>query len=254
MRSWRPRTAMVLAAGFGTRMRPLTEARPKPLIPLVGEAMLDRILDRLAAAGVEKAVVNTHYLAEQLHDHLAARRTPEVVISHEERLLDTGGGVLNALPELGDGPFYVVNGDTFWLDSHTPGLLRLAQVWDGAAMDALLLLHSTAWAIGYEGPGDFVLDPLGRARRRLAQEVAPFAFTGIQILTPQLFDYAPEAPFSLNVLYDQAEASERLFGLPHDGVWFHIGTPGDLELAEAELREYGFREDRPGIPTVEASG
>lgn len=241
MSQWRPRTAMVLAAGFGKRMRPITEKTPKPLIELMGVPLIDRILDRLAEAGVEKAVVNTHHLADQLHRHLRDRRTPEIVIRHEEELLDTGGGVANALPEFGEEPFYVLNGDVVWLEGRSPALARLADAWDDSAMDAMLLVHETVFATGYDGPGDYVLDPLGHARRRQGFEVAPFAFTGIQLLHPRLFRYAPDPPFSLNVLYDQAEAAERLFALPHDGLWFHLSTPPDLDLAAGQMQELGFR-------------
>lgn len=235
---------MVLAAGYGKRMRPLTESRPKPMVELMGRSLIDRILDRLDAAGVERVVVNTHHLAEMLEAHLARRATPAVAISREdEDVLDTGGGVKRALDVLDAESFYVLNGDVFWLDGCAPALTRLAQQWDPTRMDALLLLNPTASAIGYEGSGDFQLDTFGLARRRLEFEVAPFAFTGVQVLHRRLFDYAPEGPFSLNLLYDQAEASERLYGLRHDGLWFHVGTPGDLELAEFELRELGFRED-----------
>jgi MurNAc alpha-1-phosphate uridylyltransferase len=207
----------------------------------MGQPLIDRILDRLSDAGVEKAVVNTHHLAKQLERHLSGRKSPKIVLSHEDQLLDTGGGVANALAELGDEPFYVLNGDVFWLEGHSPALERLADAWDDAAMDALLLVHETVFAMGYEGAGDFILVPVGRARRRQGFEVAPFAFTGIQMLHPRLFRYAPDPPFSLNVLYDQAEAAERLFALPHDGMWFHIGTPHDLEFAAGELQELGFR-------------
>ena len=173
-----PRTAMVLAAGFGKRMRPLTKTRPKPLIELMGRSMLDRILDRLQAAGVERVVVNAHHLADVLEAHLASWSKPPVEVIREAEILDTGGGVTNALDRLGDDAFFVLNGDVFWLDGHTPALTRLARQWDGARMDALLLLNPTASAIGYEGPGDFQLDTFGLARRRLEFEVAPFAFTG----------------------------------------------------------------------------
>jgi MurNAc alpha-1-phosphate uridylyltransferase len=189
-------------------------------------------------------VVNTHHLAELLEAHLAERSAPAIETIREETILDTGGGVANALERLEGDSFYVLNGDVFWLDGRTPALTRLAQQWDPERMDALLLLNATAGALGYDGPGDFQLDTFGQARRRLEFEVAPFAFTGVQILHRRLFDYAPQGPFSLNLLYDQAEAAERLHGLRHDGLWFHVGTPEDLELAEAELHELGFRKDR----------
>jgi MurNAc alpha-1-phosphate uridylyltransferase len=237
-------TAMVLAAGYGKRMRPLTDTRPKPLVNLMGRALIDRLLDRLGEAGVESAVVNTHYLGEQLEAHLAERHDPEVAISREpEAPLDTGGGVAKALDTLGDGPFYVLNGDVFWLDGYSPALERLAAAWDPERMDALLLVSKTAEAVGYQGAGDFMVDIEGRARRRQEHEVAPFAFTGIQILHPRLFKYAPEGPFSLNQLYDQAEAAERLFAVPHDGLWFHLSTPDDLDMAEVELTEMGFHHE-----------
>jgi len=239
-----PRTAMVLAAGYGRRMQPLTAIRPKPLIEVMGRPLIVRILAHLAEAGVARVVVNTHYLAEKLHARLAGCQAPAVELVHEaEGLLDTGGGVANALDRLGERPFYVLNGDVFWLDGYTPALARLAAAWDDTRMDALLLMAPTAWAIGYTGEGDFQLDIAGRARRRRELEVAPFAFTGIQILHPRLFADAPAGAFSLNRLYDQAAAAGRLYGLVHDGLWFHIGTPGDLDLAEAVLEDMGFRHE-----------
>ena len=242
-----PKTAMILAAGRGERMQPLTALKPKPLIEVMGRPMIERSLDRLALAGVERAAVNTHYLADKLHARLEKRTVPEIVTVHEaETLLDTGGGVANALEHLGDAPFYVLNGDVFWLDGYTPALSRLAAAWDDTRMDALLLMAPTAWAIGYEGRGDFVLDIAGRAQRRPECEVAPHAFTGLQILHPRLFKDVPDGPFSLNLLYDRAIAAERLYGLPHDGLWFHIGTPDDLTLAEDELDEMGFRHEDLG--------
>jgi MurNAc alpha-1-phosphate uridylyltransferase len=240
-----PRSAMVLAAGYGTRMRPLTDDRPKPLVELMGRPLIDRILDRLEGAGVERVVVNVHHFADRLERHLTARRRPAVeVVREEDAPLDTGAGVRNALDRLSGEAFYVLNGDVFWLDGCTPALARLAQLWDPAAMDALLLLNATSDAIGYAGTGDFQMDIGGLVRRRQEFEVAPFAFTGVQILHRRLFDYAPDGPFSLNLLYDQAEASERLYGLRHDGLWFHVGTPDALELAEQELYDLGFRPDR----------
>ena len=227
--------AMVLAAGLGERMRPITDALPKPLIELRGRTLLDSILDRAEAAGVPEAVVNLHYLGEMIEARLARRTRPRVSFSREETRLETGGGVRKALSLLGADAFFVINGDVCWLDGHTPALERLAAAWDDKEMDALLLLHPTAFAVGYAGVGDFVLAPDGRLRRRREREVAPFVFTGIQILHPRLFEDAPEGPFSLNLIYDKAGAAERLWGLRHDGEWFHIGTPEGLRDVEDAL-------------------
>lgn len=241
---WRPRAAMVLAAGFGTRMRPLTETRPKPLIEVLGQSMLDRILDKLKAEGVERIVVNAHYLPDHVAAALERRGDPALALSREDAILDTGGGVMNALDHLGAEPFYVVNGDVFWLEGASPALARLAERWDHAAMDALLLMEPTVRAIGFEGPGDYLMAGDGKLSRRLQHQVAPFAYAGVQILHPRLFQN-PVLPrgeaFSLNRIYDAAEEAERLFGLRHDGLWFHIGTPDDLALAEAELGDLGFQ-------------
>ncbi len=231
-----PRRGMVLAAGLGERMRPITDTLPKPLIPIDGKPMLDHALDRLAAAGVHDAVVNTHHLGQQITDHLAGRSDLSVSISDEKDRLETGGGVANALPLLGDDPFYVVNGDALWLDGATPGLTRLAEQWDDDRMDALLLVYPTARCEDYRGPGDFVLDPCGQTRRRREREVAPFVFTGVQILHPRLFEDAPSGAFSLNVLYDKAIEAERLWSVVHDGIWLHVGTPDAIAPAEAILR------------------
>ncbi len=230
-----PRRAMVLAAGLGLRMRPITGDRPKPLVEVAGRTMLDRALDRLQAFGIERAVVNSHYLADQVEAHLAGRAEPETENSHEDTLLDTGGGVANALPRLGGHAFFVVNADIVWLDGRTPALDRLAAGWRDADMDALLLVQSTAKAFGYRGRGDFQVDQIGRVRRRAELDVAPYVFTGIQILHPRLFADAPSGAFSLNVLYDRAEQAGRLHAMVHDGEWFHIGTPEALAEAEAEL-------------------
>jgi MurNAc alpha-1-phosphate uridylyltransferase len=223
---------MVLAAGLGERMRPLTDTRPKPLIEVRGRAMIDSILDRLQAAGVSEVVINLHYLGEMIEAHLKARKKPRLRFTRETERLETGGGVRKALPLLGKAPFFVLNGDVCWLDGCTPALKRLALAWDDARMDALLLLHPTAFAVGYEGPGDFVLAADGRLRRRHEREVAPFVFAGLQILHPRLFADSPEGAFSLNRLYDRAAAARRLWGLRHDGEWFHVGTPA--QLAEVE--------------------
>lgn len=231
----RPTHAMVLAAGRGERMRPLTERLPKPLIEVGGKAMLDWALDHLAAAGVSQAVVNLHHLGEQIEGHLKSRTRPRVVFSREAELLDTGGGVTAALADLGPDPFYVLNGDVVWLDGLQPALQRLALAWDDAEMDGLLLLQPVADAYGYEGRGDFAMDPAGRLRRRQEREVAPFVFAGVQLLHPRLFRAAPEGAFSLNLLYDQAMENARLWGLRHDGRWFHVGTPEALKGVEAVL-------------------
>jgi N-acetyl-alpha-D-muramate 1-phosphate uridylyltransferase len=230
-----PSVAMVLAAGLGQRMRPLTDKLPKPLVPVAGRAMLDTILDRLQDHGIRKAVVNLHYLGEMIEAHLKGRRTPEIVFSPERDLLETGGGVKKALPLLGGAPFFVLNGDVCWLDGLTPALQRLAEAWDEAEMDALLLLHPTCSAFGYQGIGDYLMDPVGRLRRRQERQIAPFIHAGIQILHPRLFEGAPDGSFSLNRLYDKAQEAERLWGLRHDGEWFHVGTPAELRAVEDAL-------------------
>jgi MurNAc alpha-1-phosphate uridylyltransferase len=234
-----PARAMVLAAGKGLRLRPITLSRPKPLVEVGGQTMLDGALDRLAEAGVAEAVVNAHYLGQMIESHLQGRTRPRIHLSHEEALLETGGGVKKALPLLGEEPFFVVNGDILWRDGKVPALRRLAEAWDGARMDALLLLQPTATAVGYEGLGDFVMDQLGRLRRREEGEVAPFLFAGLQILAPGLFAGTPDGPFSLNLIYDRALAAQRLYGLRHDGTWYHVGTPEDLQRVEAALAPGG---------------
>lgn len=229
------RKTMVFAAGLGTRMRPLTDNLPKPLLEIAGRTILERILDKLEKAGVEEAVVNTHYFADQIEAKLIQRKRPKILLSHEDDLLETGGGVAKALPLLGADPFYVVNGDVLWSDGARDTLLRLARDWKDSEMDVLLLVHPVVRSFGYRGAGDFFLDQLGRVRRRKVHEVAPFVFTGIQILHPRLLAGAPPGRFSLNLLYDRAIESNRLFAIVHDGDWFHIGTPSDLTLAEAEF-------------------
>jgi len=234
-----PHSAMILAAGLGTRMRPLTETMPKPLVRVRGRPLIDCALNRLQEVGVETCVVNVHHLADQVRAHLAHRIQPGIVISDEtDELLETGGGVRKALPLLGDGPFYVINGDALWLNGVRPALTRLAAHWDDSRMDALLLVLRLVGAHGYEGRGDFFLDPLGRPRRRLQHEIAPFVNAGIQILSPRLFEDTPEGPFSLNRLYNRALDEERLWALPHDGEWYHVGTLAGLALAEDRLGEH----------------
>lgn len=232
-----PKRAMVLAAGRGERLRPVTDSTPKPLIEICGRSMLDRVLDSLERAGVERVVVNAHHLAEAIEARLSARRGLDIVVSREKSLLGSGGGVAGALPELGDGPFYVVNSDVVVLDGVRPALERLAQAWRDKAMDALLLCHATVRAFGYDGLGDFMVGPDGALRRRREREIAPCLFTGVQVLHPRLFDGCPQGAFSLNALYDRAEKSERLFGIVHDGAFLHIGTPEALAGAEHYLRE-----------------
>lgn len=228
--------AMVLAAGLGTRMRPLTDDRPKPLLPLDGRSLLHHALDRLCTAGVTHHVVNAHYFADQVAESVAAHDAPGRLVLREEVLLETGGGVTNALQHLGDAPFAVINGDAFWLDGPTPALDRLATAFDPDQMDALLLLVRTSQVDGEVGRGDFLLDPLGRARRPKEREISPYLFGGVQILSPALFRDAPPGPFSLNLLFDRAIEEGRLFGLVHDGAWFHLSTPHDLHRAETLLR------------------
>jgi MurNAc alpha-1-phosphate uridylyltransferase len=233
-----PRTAMVLAAGLGTRMRPLTDTRPKPLIAVAGKALLDHVLDRLADAGVERAVVNVHYLAEQIIAHTAGRPKPRVAISDERGLLlGTGGGVVKALPELGPAPFFHINSDTIWIDGVTPNLTRLAQAFDVASMDALLLLAPTTGSIGYAGRGDYAMAPDGRLNRRAEREVAPFVYAGAAILSPAMFNGAPQGEFSLTDLFDRAAAAGRLHGLRLEGLWMHVGTPEAVGEAEAAIRK-----------------
>jgi MurNAc alpha-1-phosphate uridylyltransferase len=219
-------------------MRPLTEERPKPLLPLGGRSLLDHALDRLEAAGVTRIVVNAHWFADQIAAALAARGHPDITLQREDDLLlETGGGVRRALPHLGDGPFAVVNGDAFWLDGPTPALRRLAAAFDPAAMDALLLLVRTTHVEGEVGQGDFLMDPFGKLRRPREREIAPYLFGGVQILSPELFRNTPaDEPFSLNLVYDKALAAGRLYGLVHDGVWFHLSRPRDLAQAEEALR------------------
>jgi MurNAc alpha-1-phosphate uridylyltransferase len=231
-----PRTAMVLAAGFGERMRPLTDRMPKPLVRVGGKPMLDHVLDRLAAAGVERAVVNVHYLADQIEHHVTGRTAPHIVISDERQaLLDTGGGVVKALPLLGHEPFFLVNSDTVWIDSVKPNLTRLAQAFDPAEMDALLLLALSATSIGYAGRGDFSMDPDGRLQRRGENEVAPFVYAGAALLRPELFKDAPAGAFPLTRLFNRAAEAGRLRGLRLEGVWMHVGTPDAIAKAESAI-------------------
>lgn len=235
--SWRPGVAMVLAAGLGTRMRPLTDTVPKPLVKLAGRPLLDHVLDRIAGAGIATAVVNIHHHAEQIEAHLKSRKGPPRILVSDERgaLLETGGGVVKALPLLGSAPFLVHNSDSVWIEGVGSNLDRLAAAWDGARMDALLLLASTGRSLGYGGRGDFTMDAAGRLARRLEQSVAPFVFAGVSILAPSLFAGMPEERFSLNRVFDRAIAAGRLHGVRLDGLWMHVGDPNALGEAEAAI-------------------
>ena len=229
----RPTRAMVLAAGFGTRMRPLTDRMPKPLVPVAGRALLDHVLDKLAEAGVTDAVVNVHYLPDQIIDHTATRTKPRVTISDErDAVLGTGGGVVKALPLLGDAPFYHLNADTLWIDGAQPNLARLAEAFDPTRMDILLLMAPTADSIGYSGSGDYAMLPDGTLRRRKEREVVPFVYAGVAILSPTIFAGSPAGEFALTKLFDRASEQGRLFGLRLDGLWMHVGTPDAVQAAE----------------------
>jgi MurNAc alpha-1-phosphate uridylyltransferase len=228
-------TAMVLAAGLGKRMRPLTATRPKPLIPVAGKPLIDHALDRMAEAGVARAVVNLHYLADALEAHLALRSAPAVAISDErDALLETGGGMVRAAGQLPD-PFFCVNSDNIWLDGPRNVFCELSLAWKPEEMDALLLVVRHTGAFNHEGAGDFHLDPMGRVRRRRPNGVAPFIFTGIQLVAKRLLREAPEGAFSTNVLWDRAMAEGRLYGLVHTGQWFDVGTPGAIAPTQERL-------------------
>ena len=225
---------MILAAGRGERMRPLTDLTPKPLIPVAGRCMLDRAMLRLGEHGITDIILNVHHLGEQIARHVAGRAR----IVREERLLETGGSVKNALPLLGDGPFFVLNGDGLWQDGRIPMLARMEAAWDPARMDALLLLHPLDKTIGREAGdrGDYFLDADGRARHRAAANRAPYFFASVSICDRRLFADSPDGPFSLLKLWNRAESVGRLHGLAHDGQWFHVGTPQALHDAEQALQ------------------
>lgn len=230
-------TAMILGAGLGTRMRPLTDLVPKPLVRLDGRALIDHALDRVSAAGVRRAVVNVHYLADLLEAHLKTRAHPEILVSDERaQLLDTGGGVLKALPLLGPDPFIIHNSDSAWIEGPSSAISRLIASWNDADMDCLMLLALTATSIGYDGHGDFQMTADGRIQRRAERQEAPFVFTGVSIAHPRLFTNAPRGPFSLNLLWDRAISAGRLYGVRLDGTWMHISTPQALWDAESFLK------------------
>lgn len=234
-----PKTAMVMAAGLGKRMRPLTATRPKPLIEVAGRPLLDHVLERLRSAGVEKVVVNVHYLPDTLEAHLAKKvHGLDVVISDErDQLLETGGGLVRAEPLIDVDPFLVVNSDNFWVDGPADTLRVLASHWDDERMDALLLLVPHARAQNHRGMGDFHMDRFGRLRRRHRGRVAPFVYTGIQMIAKRLLEGAPQGPFSTNILWDKAIETGRCFGAVHQGLWFDVGTPAAIGQTESFLAD-----------------
>src|SRR5437868_4091540 len=231
--SVKPSKAMVLAAGLGVRMRPLTDRIPKPLVRVAGRALLDHVLDKLGDTGASEAVVHGHHRPDQIIDHVAARTRPRVIISDErDQVLGTGGGVVKALPSLGKAPCFHVNADTLWIDGVQPNLARLAQVFEPASMDILLLMAPTASSIGYGGRGDYAMLPDGALRKRREHQVVPFVYAGAAIMSPSLFAHAPSGEFSLTKMFDRANEQERLFGLRLDGMWMHVGTPDAVGAAE----------------------
>jgi N-acetyl-alpha-D-muramate 1-phosphate uridylyltransferase len=234
-----PHTAMIMAAGLGKRMRPLTATKPKPLIQVSGKALLDHVLDKLRVAGVKRIVVNVHYLADALEAHLATRAHGlDVAISDERKLLmETGGGLVKAAPLIDCDPFLALNSDNLWIDGPADTIKLLASQWDDAKMDALLLLVPQARALGHKGMGDFHMDRAGRIRRRERSHVAPFVFTGIQIASKRLLRDAPDGPFSTNILWDRAIEEGRAFGAVHQGLWFDVGTPQSIPFTEAALED-----------------
>ena len=228
-------TAMILAAGLGKRMRPLTSTRPKPMVKVWGKPLIDHALDRLADAGVANAVVNVHYLPDSLEAHVLERDRPKCTISDErELLLETGGGMVRALPLLPD-PFFCLNSDNLWLEGPVDCFRELSNLWDPQRMDALLLMVSHARSLNYRGLGDFHLDPAGKVSRRRGNRVAPFIYTGIQLVSHRLLRDAPEGPFSTNVLWDRAIAEGRLYGTTFAGQWFEVGEPAAIAATEAAL-------------------
>src|SRR5947199_7617877 len=229
----KPAKAMVLAAGLGIRMRPLTDRMPKPLVPVAGRPLLDHVLDKLAEAGVREAIVNVHYLPDQIIDHVAARAQPKVTISDErDVVLGTGGGVVKALPLLGNAPFFHVNADTLWIDGVRSNLARLAEAFDPSRMDILLLMAPTTSSIGYAGAGDYAMAADGTLRKRKEHQVVPFVYAGVAVMSPAIYAGAPQGAFSLTRMFDRAEDEGRLYGLRMDGVWMHVGTPDAIAAAE----------------------
>lgn len=235
-----PQTAMIMAAGLGKRMRPLTATRPKPLVEVAGKPLIDHVFDRLRSAGVPRAVVNVHYMADALEAHLRARvKDIDVVVSDERKqLMETGGGLIQARDMLGDAPFLCINSDNLWIDGPTDAIRALAAAWDDARMDALLLMVPLARAHSHRGKGDFHLDPFGRIiGRREAGKLAPFVYTGVQILHPRVLVDAPEGPFSTMLFWERAIEAGRAWGLVHQGLWFDVGSPPAIPAAEAILAD-----------------
>ncbi|MEP9401056.1 nucleotidyltransferase family protein [Sphingomonas sp. VNH70] len=235
-----PETAMVMAAGLGKRMRPLTAMRPKPLVEVAGKPLIDHVFDRLRGAGVKRAVVNVHYLADAMEAHLKHRvKGIEVAVSDERaKLLETGGGLVKARELIGDKPFVCVNSDNLWVDGPVDSIRLLSHLWDDAAMDALLLLVPLAQAQSHRGQGDFHIDAVGRITgRRKPGRLAPFVFTGVQILSPRLIADWPEGAFSTNLFWNRAIEAGRAFGVVHQGLWFDVGTPAAIPFTEAVLAD-----------------
>jgi MurNAc alpha-1-phosphate uridylyltransferase len=229
---------MILAAGFGTRMRPLTNDRPKPLVEVRGRALINHVLDRLVAVGVESVIVNVHHHAAMLRSHLAGRRDVDIQISDEtDAILGTGGGVFKVLPLFEGEPFFVHNADSIWVEGYGHALQRMVERWNPESMDALLLAASLVTAIGYDGPGDFMMDADGRLSRVPERRLSPFAYPGVQIVHPRLFDGSKAGAFSVNPLWDRAIEQGRLFGIRLDGVWMHVGTPEALAQSEEFLSD-----------------
>lgn len=231
-----PHTAMVFAAGLGLRMRPITDAMPKPLVKVAGKALIDHCLDRFAGAGVGRAVVNVHYFPDMIIQHLRGREAPQIVISDErDRLLDQGGGIKKALASIGPDPFFVCNTDAFWLEGPANNLEHLAEAWKPEIMDALLLVASTPHSIGVDWPGDFMMAPDGRLTKRIEQEVAPFVYSGVGIFKPETFAQDERAAFPLGPFLFEAARKGRLYGQRLDGLWLHVGKPETIAEAEAAI-------------------
>lgn len=230
-------TAMLMAAGLGKRMRPLTATRPKPLVKVAGKPLMDHALDRLEAGGIRKVVVNVHYLADTVEAHLKARKCGlDFAVSDERaKLLETGGGLIKAKPLLGDAPFICANSDNLWIDGPQETLGMMQRIWNPDKMDALLLLVPLAGANCHKGPGDFHMDPTGRLTRRKTAHVAPFVFTGVQIMTPSLLIDPPADVFSTNIFWNRAIEAGRLYGVSHQGLWFDVGTPQAIPVVESML-------------------